>query len=455
LKKQNKMESTIIKLGGEPTSGSNMVVQSATFEEAFGDYSNAKGRGRARKKKRKLERITNRQEVKQARKGGRQEARISRRSNRKALRQEGRDAQQDSRLGRRQSRIDARGERGMSKEMGRQERDNYAVEQELYRDSLYPQETTQDQGYAPEQGGGYDEPQGGGYYDESPAPAPSYGGGYDESPAPSYGGYYDESPAPAPSYGGGNEYAYQEEDTYESEYAPEEGAYGDDNSYEGEYIQEEDEFGDDSYFNVEGMDGKAVVSPYVKDTIQKIKNNTSAYKALAQKRQFAERNGDHTRGLDNIMSRTRARIVELKSSLDGYCNADGNPTEMKRRRREINLALGRRLKPRNLRNQYAGSETPVESDLNPEFGDNRIEIPSQSGFDAYSQEGRPVIINGKEDNNIPTYGNDIDGDFEPTTIEMSSSFDGASGNKKVLISVAVGIGVGVLALYLAKRKGLI
>ena len=49
------METTIIKLGGNP-SDSNMVVRSATFEEAFGDYSEARGKGRARRKKRKMER---------------------------------------------------------------------------------------------------------------------------------------------------------------------------------------------------------------------------------------------------------------------------------------------------------------------------------------------------------------------------------------------------------------
>jgi hypothetical protein len=445
------METTIIKLGGEPTSGSGLVVQSASFEEAFGEYSNAKGRGRARKKNRRLERVTNRQEVKQARKGGRQEGRIGRRTTRKSLRQENRDAQQESRLGRRQNRVDARGERRMGRETSSQDRQNYASEQEAYRDSLMPQEVdnSQDQGsnVPMNEDQGSNVPMNDGNYG-----APSDGGNYG---APSDGGNYgapqEDTYAPAPSYGGGGNYGSQE-DNYSSEPDTEEGAYGDDNSYESDYIQEEDEFGDDSYFNVEGMDGKAVVSPYVKDTVLKIKNNTNAYNALAKKRKQAELQGDHTRGLENVMNNTRTRIVELKNNLDGYCNADGNPTEKKRRNKEVNIALGRRLRPRNRVNQYAGSEVPVESDLNPEFDTNRIEIPAKSGFDAYSQEGRPVIINGVEDNAVPSYGNDIYGDFEPTTIEMSSSFDG-SGDKKVLLSVVVGIGVGALALYLAKKKG--
>lgn len=439
------METTIIKLGGEPTSGSGLVVQSASFEEAFGEYSNAKGRGRARKKNRKLERITNRQEVKQARKGGRQEARITRRTDRKALRQEGRSAQQDARIGRRQNRVDARGERRMGRETASQDRQNYASEQEAYRDSLLPQEadnTNDNQGSNVPMD--YGNPSDGGNYG-----APSDGGNYG---APQDSGAYEESPAPAPSYGGGGNYGSQQEDNYSSEPETEEGAYGDDNSYESDYIQEEDEFGDDSYFNVEGMDGKAVVSPYVKDTVLKIKNNTNAYNALAKKRKEAEIQGNHTRGIENVMNNTRTRIIELKSSLEGYCNADGNPTERKRRNKEVNLALGRRSKPRNRKNQYAGSEVPVESDLNPEFDTNRIEIPAKSSFDAYSEDGRPVIINGVEDDSVPSYGNDIYGDFEPTTIEMQSSFDG-SGDKKVLLSVVVGVAVGALALYVAKKKG--
>jgi hypothetical protein len=48
------MEATIIRLDNTPsTTNSGMVVRSASFEEAFGDYSEARGKGRARRKKRK------------------------------------------------------------------------------------------------------------------------------------------------------------------------------------------------------------------------------------------------------------------------------------------------------------------------------------------------------------------------------------------------------------------
>jgi len=442
------METTIIKLDGNP-SDSSMVVRSATFEEAFGDYSEARGKGRARRQSRKLDRqgkkaerkvarqttkqakIGAKQETRQLRRGGRQEGRIGRRATRKDLRQAMRTEQQADRMGRRGARLDMRQQREDARQMredtrvqGDEARQNYMAEQEAYRESLQPQEEGQG-GYAPQ--GGEDQ----GDY------APQGGGGSQDDWGSAPSGYYDES----------------EDQDYGYEETPSEGAYGDDNTYEGDYIQEEDEFGDDSYFNVEGMDGKSIVTPYVKVTAQKLKNNSRAYNVLKAKRDSASANSNQTRGLDNLMDRTRTRIIELKSNLDSYCNADGNPTEMKRRRKEVNLALGRRLRRRNRVNQYAGSEVPVESDLSPEFSPNRIEVPPTSSFDAYSDLGRPVIVDGQTMSDASDYTNDIIGDFEPTTIEMQSSFDGGSSNKNVIMSVAIGVGVGALALYLAKRQG--
>jgi len=466
------METTIIKLGGNP-SDSSMVVRSATFEEAFGDFSEARGKGRARRQARKLDRqekkaerkvarqttkqakIGAKQETRQLRRGGRQEARIGRRATRKDLRQAMRTEQQADRMGRRGARLDMRQQREDARQMredtrvqGDEARENYMAEQELYRQGLEDQGQESEGGFAPEQGGGgYAEeggyaPQGGGYEDQ---------GGY----APQGGGY-------APQGGGGSQedwgtppsgYYGESEDEGYYEDAPSEGAYGDDNTYEGDYIQEEDEFNDDSYFNVEGMDGKSVVSPYVKETSQKLKNNAKAYGVLKSKRANALANQERTEGLDNLMNRARTRIVELKSNLDDYCNADGNPNEQKRRRKEVNIALNRRLRKRKRIGQYAGSEVPVESDLSPEFSSNRIEVPPTSSFDAYSDLGRPIILNGVTMSDKGDYTDDIMGDFEPTTIEMQSSFDGGSSNKKVIMSVAIGVGVGALALYLAKRQG--
>lgn len=443
------MEATIIKLA--PADTGNVVVRTASFEEAFGDYSEARGRGRARRKKRKLERIENKREVKTARrkkKADRQEERIERRRTRKAGRQDIRGEQQEARMGRRERRLEMRQQRGdarnlrrMTKEQGDQERENYALEQELYRDSLAPQD---------EQGGGYSDEQGGGYADEQ-------GGGYASSPQG--GGYTSQGDWASEPEGMDDQWGYGQKDegVYDGneDYA-EEGAYGDDNRYDSPYVQEDTEFGgDDSYFNVEGMDGKLVVSPKVKDLALKLKNNERAYNDLSQRRITMAKNGGNTKGIDIQIKKCYGRICELRQNLENYASADGNPRERSRRKKEVGLALGR-FKRRRKMGRFGGSEVPVDKDLNPDFKPNRIEIPAKSGFDAYSDLGRPVIIDGVVQSDYADYSDDLLTDSaEPTTVELYSNADGGSSsfNSKTLISVAVGIGVGALAIYVAKKKG--
>jgi hypothetical protein len=450
------MEATIIRLDNVG-SQAPMVVRSATFEEAFGDYSEARGKGRARRKKRKLERIANKREVRTERrklKGDRQQERIERRRTRKEGRQGIRAEQQEARMGRRSRRLAMRQERGdarnlrkMTKTQGEQERENYATEQELYRDSLMPQD---EQG-----GGGADDQQGGGGYSDDQ----QGGGGYSDDQQGG-GGYSDDQQGGGGFQDGGNwatepQYYEEEEIAYEDGGYGNEGAYGDDESYESSYDQEASEFADDSYFNVEGMDGKgAVVPPAVADTVNKLKNNEKAYKDLSVRRDERASAGAPTRGLDIQLQRCYGRICELRQQLDGYCNADGNPNERRRRKRALGRALGLGRRKR-ARVEYGGSEVPVSKNLNPEISNQRIEIPASSNFDAYSDLGRPVMVNGVTQSDYSDYSSDLLTDSaEPTTIDLFSNFDGNSGTTaKTVLSIAVGIGVGALAIYLAKRKG--
>jgi hypothetical protein len=87
-------------------------------------------------------------------------------------------------------------------------------------------------------------------------------------------------------------------------------------------------------------------------------------------------------------------------------------------------------------------------------GGTNVEAETSS-FDAYSDLGRPIIINGVAQNDTSYKSNDLLTDNgEPTTIDLFSNADGkASTNTKSLVSVAIGIGVGALAIYLAKKKG--
>lgn len=464
------METTIITLAPSMNPSNMTVRTTASFEEAFGDYSNAKGRGRARRKSRKLERITNKQEVKQARVGGRQEARISRRSTRKSARQEMRDSQQQARMERRGNRRDERQESSEARQLrrdtaneGKQGRKNYKEEQEIYREGLRPEEEeetqtqggsdSQDNGSDSQQGGGgsSDDQQGGGGSNDWGSAPQGYndqqgGGGYSDDQQ----GYNDQQ-----SDEGSNDWGSAPQGYDEGEEDGGDGAYGDDNRYDSPYVQEDSEFSDDSYFNVEGMDGKSVVSPMVKDSVAKLRNNQRAFSDLSERRNVMLQNGDNTRGIEMQLRNCQRRINELKSSLDSYANADGNPERKKRRRVELTLALGRGKKRRKKRTTDGGSEVPVSKELNPDFKSNRIEIPAQSGFDGYSDLGRPVFIDGVEQSDKNDYTNNLYNDgSEPTTIDMFSSADGVKGsNTKVIMSIAIGIGVGALAIYLAKKKG--
>jgi len=424
------METTIIKL--EPTTGSSnmLVTTTANFEEAFGDYSNANGKGRARRKKRKLERVDNKREVRTERrklKSDRQGERLERRGVRKSTRQSMRDEQQASRSGRRanirserQDVREAKNLRKMTTEEGKQDRDNYALEQENYRESITPRDEAEDTqtngGYADEQGGGYADEQGGGYADEQ-------GGNYSNEGSASED--WDTPPS-----------GYDDEDTSE------EGAYGDDNRYDSPYVQEDSEFQDDSYFNIEGMDGNGV-SPMVQQTTTKLRNNERAYKDLNTQRNVMMNRGDNTTGIDIQIKKCYGRMCELRNQLDSYESADG-----KGRKR-------RRGKQRRKREMYGGSEVPVDKNLNPDFSPNRIEIPATSNFDAYSDLGRPVIVNGVTQSDNWDYSDDLLNDNpEPTTIDLYSNADGnTSKSGKAFMSIAIGIGVGALALYLAKKKG--
>jgi hypothetical protein len=417
------METTIIKL--EPTTGSaNVVVRTdATFEEAFGDYSNARGRGRARRKSKKLSKIADKREVKQARRGGRQADRLARRSTRKGARQEMRSSQQEARQERKNVRSSGRQSRKDSKNVSEQDRENYNQDQENTRLSKDPVETeSQESGY-----------QDSGSGSES---------GYQDSGSSSDSGYQDSG---SEEEWGGN--APTDENYGDSQY--EDGSEQSDS----EYSQEENEFADDSIFNFEGMDGKVVVTPLVKDNVYKLKNNARAHKDLSDRRSLMERNGDNTKGIDIQINNTRKRMSELKSCLDDYCNADGSYQERQRRQDEVGMAMGRKSRRRK-HVQYGGSEVPVQDGLDASFSKQRIEVPASSNFDGYSDLGRPVIIDGvvQGDENDLAYDLYNDGD-EPTVVDLYSNADGAIfKDKKVMGSVLIGIGIGALALYLAKKK---
>lgn len=403
------MEPTIITLGPN-TDGSNVSV--TTFEEAFGEYSEIRGRGRRRRQKRKL-------------------SRIEMKAERRRARQKGRAEQQQAR----QARLDERKKRKLSrKEMGETE------------------EETDNQN-APENenggGGGSDQEQGGGgeSQDQGGGESQNQGGGESQDQ-----GQQDDNWG---SGGGGS----QDQGDAESE-------------GEGDGVMSEDESG------FGGELGQNKVSPRVRECANKIEWNKELVSRLeARRNNFmlmlqTEQNSARVVKIKqqieliNTQIDTRyKRIADLEQMLSTYSNASGRrkaPRRNKEVKRAKQLAQNERRKvakvgPRKLISAMqkrkmakdGGSETPVESDLNPEISENRIEVQAQrDSFDGIrNATGRGLIA--LDD------ANDFDSG-EARVIELKSNADGKPDHKKRNTQILIGVGTGLFIigiLYYFKKSG--
>jgi hypothetical protein len=109
-----------------------------TFEEAFGEHSELRGKGRARRQSRKMDRIAKRSERKVARQSGRQE--------RKATRQEARQTKKDTRVTRRLDRKSLRKESRGSQDAPEESQDEATDETPDTQDVQDTQDTVADTG---------------------------------------------------------------------------------------------------------------------------------------------------------------------------------------------------------------------------------------------------------------------------------------------------------------------
>ena len=466
FKKQNNMETTIITLAPTSSSQPMTVRTTASFEEAFGEFSEARGRGRARRKARKLSKISNKQEVKQARKGGRQEARIARRTTRKGSRQALRDSQQASRSERRgniraerQEAREAKQSRKDTNARGEQERENYAQEQEQYREGLQPQD-----------GGSENPPSDNEMTDGGGAPSPT--------PMP---------PVPVNDSG-----TYSEDEDWNT---PPQG-YDDEGSSEDE---SEDGYSDEDYGNEDegdynNADGDVAVSPRLVQHLADIEEEKRQVSELMKRRAMMQKIGSPITGIDMQIERRMKKVQAMYAKIADYSNADGDKSKAQKRKAEVRRAMGkvkgskmgrkvagskvgkavgknvRKIK-RGLECAHGGSETPVEAELNPQFSPNKIVVPAKMkssfegetgyddimdslddfDYDTMTENGRPVVFDNNAVVSQPSYMGD---DYPtPRVYELKSNASGE--NKVVWKSIAIGVGIGVLALYLAKRYKII
>ena len=139
-------EATVVKLSP------NQGVVAVSFDEAFGEYSEARGDRRKRRYARKMERVQMKRELRKAKgeaRGERQMDRQKRKTDRMSARQERKSLRSDARQARKTSRVSARQERRGMKALGRAQRkelSNAYKEPELQEEEV----AVEEQGYAQE-----------------------------------------------------------------------------------------------------------------------------------------------------------------------------------------------------------------------------------------------------------------------------------------------------------------
>ena len=479
------MENTrIIKLEGP------LTVTSANFEEAFGEFSEVFGRkARARRKKRRLERIANRKEVRSAR----AQARISNRAERQAARQQKRTANMEMRQARRTSRKKARVERRAIGQEPEQAMDEQTATE-------MGEETTTQPEMGAGQGTQYD------YEEEQPTGGDEYAGeGESETTEDSDINSSEEQAAEDGEYFDGFDGSNTEGINYENLGSNDEiYALQDDDFYS--FDDNTFESADGDYSEAKGKRVRRRISPKVKKVAMKSEWNKEMVSRLeAQANQIsnilstqkmdegkAKRLGIHRAKLLEAITLHKDRATGFDGMLSDYVNFDGDTfnsadgdydsadgdyseargrksaarqakraaakatrTEKKRRKAEVRAAKKSSRKARAVarkENRMAKratrrNVTEVEQGLDPQVSENRIEIPAQE----LNYGGNPETIE-KESSATGIIALDGMDNFDAPTEYTYSSADGLKNvNWK---GVLLGVGIAALAIYGAKKAKL-
>jgi hypothetical protein len=483
--------------------------EAATFEEAFGEFSEARGKGRARRKKRRLERIQNRREVRTERrklKGDRQEERIERRRKRKSGRQQIRNEQAEARQSRKQRRGESRNERRMTREHGKQERENYVQEQELFRQGREPEEIddTQDTGSDDEgqnvepigkpTSGSSDSSQdtGGSYSDDS---SQDTGGSYSDDSSQDTGGSYSDEGYSDEGY---SDEGYSDEGYSDEGYGEDAGNYSDEEEM-GDYSSEDEGYtdgfdgvtlSDDNFSEMDdnSSSNKVAVPAGLVDLCNKIEWNKELISRLEEKRRTGVRNPSE---ISKQIIERKKRLADLQSDLDMYLGfvadfsgADGRtmvssnrvkrPNKGQMRKRQIQVANARmkamKMKTYGMgkqnamsKNRDGGDVTPVDVELQPEIQKQRIVVPPSSpGFNSepsYTNdfETRETDIQlGADGYDLP-----VNQPYSPFSHLDGDTFNYVDGDQKMTTTkinwtaVLVGVGVGALAIWAVRKYKLL
>ncbi len=428
------METTVVRLNPEGGVSS--------FQEAFGEYSEAGGRGRARRKARK------------ARKNQRNEAKIARKDQKVQARVDRKQRRVDTRLAKKEARMDKRDERGsmlgniltggisgLAKRAKNRRGKKGTVTEETVTETetTLPEEQTTGQvgdgggsGEYQEQGGGYESQGGSGY-------------------AEPQGGYQD----------GGEEQGYEDEG-YEEDGGSDEGEYEEDYQTSDEENYDEEGYGADG--SVKGLP----INPKVKSITEKIEWNIELIRRMnlrikALRDSLYTPNIPHDQkanvskqitDLAGKVEERQSRIKQLEEMLGSYSNASGGRGKRKRNA-EIKaarlLALAKMKESMARRKQGGGKEIPVDKELDTSVQPNKIvvdlrseDIHSRADGDA-SGTGTGIIAIDQE--------GDIDA---PDTRKFDLKFSNVEGEKakkvkKIAVGVLIGVGAAALLIIAAKK----
>jgi len=457
------------------------VKVSSSFEEAFGEFSEARGKGRQRRQERKLDRIQKRSEVKAAKqqaKAQKQQGRIANRASRQEARQQKRTVnmglRQDRRTQRKQFRTD---------------RQAIGKEQEVLTDD----QGVLEEGQIPDTGGtGFGVSDGAAYTNESQGGQGGQGGGV-------YG-YGDEEEQPP--YG---EYETTEEgdvEAGEEESAEDEEGYGADGiNYEDLGPNDElltlepDDFYSymDDYASVDGTPAmvKGRINPNVKTVAVKAewnKEKASRLKDRINQVQGVLDSGslrsnydigrcakmlsdlkeqyilciDRAQGFDGILSDYSNAEDDISNADDDTSDASGRRSvknrrsvkkkkkaevkAAKREARKLRVRAKNQKKSAKRMSKRSGGAVPVDADLGPEFDNQQITIPASE---------LSTGANGKTGLIALDDANDLDSPSE-RQIDIKLSADGdysyASGKKTNWTGIAIGVAIAGFAIWFGKKQ---
>ena len=441
------------------------LPQPVSFEEAFGDFSNAQGRGRERRKNRRLDRIENRTEVRSERQLGRGERKLSRQqkvASRNQLRGERTAGREELQLARKGKRLTKR-ETGLESRLARREgRTSSRVGR---RDLRNPQNvpTTESAGY---QGDGLGVAQetesnyvptntgSGGY---APATQPGTGsGGYAPSTQSAY--YEDEGTSTGTESGGYSQntqsgYYSENEDVYDQGLVDEtaQGAYelGYQDAQEDSGLDVEIT-GDEDYGDFDGVMGAEdrynelqdkndmPVNPKVQNIADKCVWNNMLISKLKNDRKNAQGNPQE---ISKAILQRAKRLKDLQDELEAYANnlgayssLDNSPELLVQRKRAVQMAMNKAR--RKAAGQSPVSLTAVNRTLKPQISRERIVVPSSESMSSAT--------------GITALDNSADYDA-PDTREFFIPADGGFAKGIDLGSIALGALITVSFIYLNNK----